>query len=242
MDVAAKSFAIESEQHELRCRLCRARGGRHENIGLFRAGVFVIVGFRLELHGGIHFRAQVGIGLQNLNLDLDGRFLPVRFGRHFGDLAFVGAIFEGVESDDAFLLGRQLGEVILRDIEFDLNVVQVGERDYRSARAAFGAAGELRGDEFSFFRRALENRAGDRSANHGRVELRLGVGHLAFGLQQVAPGALNLFGARAELHELESALQRIHSLLRSVVLGDGVVQILLGHALPARPDRGCGRD
>ena len=184
--------------------LSRNGGGGDENISRFRAGVLVVVRLRLELHGGVHFRAQVGIGFQNLNLDLDRRFLPVRFRRHFGDLAFVGAIFEGVEGDDAFLLRRELGKVVLRDIEFDLNVVQIGEGDDRSARAAFGAAGKLRGDQFALFGGALQNRAGDGSANHSGIELRLGVGHLAFGLQQVAFGALDFFGARAELHQLES--------------------------------------
>ena len=120
--------------------------------------------------------------MQDLHFHLHRRFLPIRFRRHFCDLAFVGAVFEGVEGDDAFLIGRQLGKVVLRDVEFDLNVVEVGERDDGSARTAFGAAGELRGDEFAFFGGAFENRAGDRGADDGGIELRLGIIHLTLGL------------------------------------------------------------
>ena len=146
MNIAAKGFAVESQQHEFCSVVITQRGRRYENVRLFLCCILIVVGLSLELNGCIHLGPEVRVWLQNLNFDLNGRFLPIRFGRHFGNFAFVRAVFECIESDDAFLLGRQFGKVILGDIEFDLNVVEISERDYRSAWTAFGAAGELCGD------------------------------------------------------------------------------------------------
>ena len=196
MNNPAESLAVESEQHELSPILVTHCGGGDEDISLLRGRVLAVsryftrhfIRLRLELYRRIHFRPQVRIGFQNLNLDLHRRFLPIRFRRHFRDLAFVGAILERIQGDGALLFRRQFGKIILRDIELDLNVVQICEVHNRSARAAFGAAGELRGDQFAFLSGAFQNGAAHRGTDHRRVELRLGICHLAFGLQQVAAG------------------------------------------------------
>ena len=70
------------------------------------------------------------------------------------------------------LLGTESGKVSLRDIEFDLQVVQVGKRHDRTLRATSGSTGKLRGDQLALFGGALENRSGHRRADDGRVELR----------------------------------------------------------------------
>ena len=229
MNVAAKCLSVEGEQKEFCAVFIAEGGGGNEDEILLSGGVGVVRGLGLELDGGVHFGAEVGIRLQNLNFHLDGGFLPVRLRRHLGDFAFVGAVFEGVEGDGAFLFRREFGEVVLSDVEFDLDVVQVGERNDGAARTAFGTAGELGGDEFTFFGGAIENRTADGGADDGGIELRFGVLHGAFGLEEIAFSPFYFFGAGAELHEAEGALERIHALLRGVVLGGGVVQILLGH-------------
>ena len=127
-------------------------------------------------------------------------------------------------------LRREFGKVVLRDIELDLNVVEIGERDYRTARATFGAAGKLRGDQFALFGGALENRAAYGRADHGGIELRLGIIHLALGgLQHVGRERDQSLPMRGpSLESLKDCASEFSSLLIGVVLGLRVVEILLG--------------
>ncbi len=68
VNIAAESLAVEGEQNELLPIFIAQGGGGNEDIGLFRDGALVVVGLRFELNGGIHFRAQVGIGFAESGL------------------------------------------------------------------------------------------------------------------------------------------------------------------------------
>ena len=103
----------------------------------------------------------------------------------------------------AFCVGTQSREVRLRDIEFDLKIVQVRERDHRTLRAARSGAGKLSRNQFTFFGRAIKNRARHWCANYRGVQLRLRVVELALRLGHGALGASDLFGSRPDLGELE---------------------------------------
>ena len=120
-------------------------------------------------------------------------------------------------------------------------IVQIGERNHRSLRTARRCAGKLRGDEFSFFRRAIENRARDRRANDGRVQLRLGIVDLALGLRQSPAGARNFFLPRSDLHQLKCFFQGVHSLLIGFKLGGRIVERLFGDHAAAPPVLWCDR-
>ena len=159
---------MKGHENHLLSILIANRCGWHKNPGCFRIGWGVVAG--QKFYRGIHFRAQVVIRVENLHLYLNGCFLPVRLGGNLVDHAVVFAIGVGVYRDDALLLRTEAGEVILRDVKFDLDVVQVGQGDHLTLRAAFRGAGKLRRHQLAFFRGALENRAADRSTDHGGVQ------------------------------------------------------------------------
>ncbi len=175
----------------------------------------------------VHVRPQVRVRVQDLHFHLHRGLGPVGLGRHFGDHAVVLAVGEGIGCDHAFLFGAEPGEIVLRDIEFHLKIVEIGQRDDQALRAAFGGAGESRSHQLAFFGGSLENGSGHRGADHGRVEQRLGVVRLSLGLLQSAAGARDLFLPRTNLGQLETLVQRIHPLLVSLKLGGGIVERLL---------------
>src|SRR5262249_41601441 len=111
------------------------------------------------------------VRVEDLYFYLHRRLLPVRLRRNLRNLAVVLAIGEGVRGDNASLSRTQAGEIILRDVEFYLDVVQVCERHNRASGAAFRSAGKLCRDQFALFCLALQNRATYRSPNEGGVEL-----------------------------------------------------------------------
>ena len=65
------------------------------------------------------------------------------------DETFVFSIGIRIGGNDAFLFGPEFREIVLADIEFDLEIVEIGHGD----DVAFGAfvADETGGDEFAFF-------------------------------------------------------------------------------------------
>ena len=71
-------------------------------------------------HAGVHFGAQILIGMQDLHLHLNGGLLAIGFGRDLIDDAVrICDVGKGVGGDDAFLRGVQFGKIVLVNIEFD---------------------------------------------------------------------------------------------------------------------------
>ncbi len=128
-------------------------------------------------------------------------------GRHLGDHAAVLPVRESIRCHYPFLSGVEPCEIILRDIEFHLQVVEIGQGDDQTLRATFGGAGKSRSHELALFRRPLENGSSHRSADHGGVEQGLGVVRLSLGLLQSAAGARNFFLPRPDLGQLETLVQ-----------------------------------
>ena len=123
--------------------------------------------------------------------------------------------------------GVQLGEIVLRDIEFDFQIVQVGERNHVALGAAI--ADEAGGDELALLDGAFQNGAGDGRANDGVGQVRLGVTDGAARLVDLAAQGIDLLLARSEFHQLVGLLQRVDAVQRVVVARLRVVHHLLRH-------------
>ena len=89
----------------------------------------MLVFFGLKFHRGIHVGPKICVRIQNLHLDLYRGFGAVGLGRNFGNHAVVLAVGEGIDRDRPLLLRAKFGEIILRDIELDLKIVQIGQGD-----------------------------------------------------------------------------------------------------------------
>ena len=87
---------------------------------------------------------------------------------------------------------RKFGEIILRNVEVRLNIVEIGEREYRSRCAC-----ELSCKQLSLFDAALKDRACDGSANYGSIQQRLLISSLALSLSEGAFGARDFLGTRS---------------------------------------------
>src|ERR1700722_1590148 len=149
--------------HEYRAA---AHGGhRYYNGGLRDFTTHYRLGIRDKRDARVHFGAQILIWVKDFHLYLHRRFLSIRFGRDLVDRSVVLAVRECVGSDDALLFGTELREIILIHIDFDLQIVKVGDRDYVAFRAFI--AYESGGDKLALFDVALQNRAGDGSADDG---------------------------------------------------------------------------
>ena len=74
---------------------------------------------------------QVLVGIQDLHLHLHGGLLAIGFGRNLGDHAVPFEVRKRVDGHDALLLRARAGEIVLRDVEFDLQIDQIGQRDDR---------------------------------------------------------------------------------------------------------------
>src|SRR6185369_3310092 len=201
------------------------RQSRHEDA--LRLCAYLLAFVREEFDGGIHVWPKVRVRGQDLHFYLHRGFRPFGLGRHFRDHAVVLAVRESISCDYAFLFGVEPGEIVLRDIEFHLEIVEIGQGDDQALRAAFGGAGESRSHELAFFRGPLENSSRYRGADHGGVEQRLGVIRLSLGLLQRAAGARYLFLPWTNLGQLETLVQGIHPLLVSFKLGRRIIQGLL---------------
>ena len=112
-----------------------------------------------ELHCGVHLRTQVLIWILDLHFHLDGCLLAVCLGRNLRNFAVIFAIRKSVHGDDTFLIRTQFGKVVLRDVQFDLNIVQIGESDDFTHRSTFSAAGETGSDQFALLCGAFEDSA-----------------------------------------------------------------------------------
>src|SRR5205807_10102520 len=126
-----------------------------------------------------------------------------------------------INCDDGFLLPPEAGEIVLRDVEFNLQVFQVSERKYRARRA-----GKLSGKKLALFDAAIQNGTADGSTNYGRVQLRFRVGGLAFCLHQHALGAGDLLHARADFRQLMALFERVYALLAGLVLRRRIIESL----------------
>ena len=91
-----------------------------------------------------------------------------------------------------------------------------------------GTAGKLRRYQFALFSCAFKNRAADGRFDRRRVELSLGIVHLALRLQHIGPGPLNLLAAQTIL-DIQTFARGIRPLLGSVVAGAGIVERLFGN-------------
>ena len=128
----------------------------------------------------------MGVRIQNLHLHLHRRFGAIGLRGNLCNGSIPLQIRIGIHHHYAFLPGPEFGEVILRNIKFDLQVVKIGQRDNESLRSALSRAGESRGHQFALFCRSFENRSCDGSANYRRIQQRLRVISLPLRLLQRA--------------------------------------------------------
>ena len=164
--------------------------------------------------------------IQNLYLHLHRGLLPVRFRRNLRDDAVVFLVGICISRDLRPLCRAKTGEVRLRDIELDLQIIQIRQGNHRTLWAARGCAGELRRNKLAFFCRTVENRARHRRADYRGIQLRLGIIKLPLCLHDCTLGTCNLLCPRANLRELKRLFQGIHALLVGVELGCRIVECL----------------
>ena len=144
------------------------------------------------------------------------------------DLALVFAIRIGVGRDDGRLARTEFGEIVLIDVELDLKVVEIGQRDDVTFRASI--AGKTRRDEFAAFDVALQDGAGDRRADDGVVQV-------AFAQKASEPSACLTCARMASISSRRGPMrtscmglfERRESGDLRVVAGLRVVERLLGH-------------
>ena len=64
----------------------------------------------IEIHGGIHIRPQMIIGIYDFHFHLHGGFRSVRFGRYFVNLSLIFPVRIGVRRHNAFLSAVRVSE------------------------------------------------------------------------------------------------------------------------------------
>ena len=198
--------------------------GRHNNQTL-RFTVLFRARFVIERDGSVHVRPEKVVRVVDAHLHLYGGFRAVGFGRHLLHKALILAVWVSVGSNGAFLLRPQLREIILADIEFHLQVVQIGH-GHQVALGAFFAY-ESVGDKLTLLHVAVENGAGDRRTDDGILQLVVGVGKSAFCLRDLPLHLRNLLLARAEYREIQRSLQAGDFRFRRIQLGLRIVEALL---------------
>ena len=113
-----------------------------------------------ECHACVHFRADVFVRLEEFDFYLNGRLLPIRFRSNFINMAIVRTVGISIRNNRARLVWVDAIEVVLVDIEFNLDIIEIRKCDNES----FGSliANKRRGDHFSLLDVAFENRSADR--------------------------------------------------------------------------------
>src|SRR6267142_1406338 len=135
--------------------------GGHANVGAFgrggRRGALGGGDFarREEGDGGIHVRLEQLVGVEHFHAHLDRRFLTIGLGRdqvNDSGIFFVGV---GIGDDPARLFWRDLGKIVLADVELDSQVIEIGDGNHVSLGAAL--ADEAGGDELAHLDVAGQN-------------------------------------------------------------------------------------
>ncbi len=142
-----------------------------------------------------------------MHLHLHRSLLPVGFWRNLRDDSLVFLVGIRVGRDLSLLRGTKPGEIRLRDIEFDLKIIQVRQGYDRSLRPARRCARKLRRNQFAFFGSAVEDRARNGGTDYRGIKLCLGIIELALRLRQCALGAADLFCAGPDLQQLKYSFQ-----------------------------------
>ena len=147
--------AIALPSHITNTALSRTAEARHIDNRFHRRADWLLLRIVDEGNVCIHFRPQIVVRIRDLHLHLHRRLLTIRFRRNLIDHALVLAIGIGVRGDDALLLRPELCEIVLTDIEFHLQIVEIRQR----YDVAFGAAlaDEAGSDKLALLDCALEN-------------------------------------------------------------------------------------
>src|SRR5579871_1478959 len=220
---ASNRFAIHGDKHGV---IPNGRGGYGQDWPDF-LGRSRLVG-RIKCHTRIHLRPQVTIGILHPNLYLHSGLLTICLGRDLFDEAVILAVGTvSVSGDDAGLSRAEFGKIALINIQFNLQVVQIGHR-YNIAFCTF-VAHEAGGDELALLDIALEGCPIDGRLNNRVVELYLRIIKHALRLLYLCAQSVDLFLARADADQIIRLLQRIHLRDRAVVAGLRIIQRLLSH-------------
>ena len=126
-----------------------------------------------EVDGGHELGEEETVGVEDLDLDLDG---PARAVAHRDDLAEPAAIAlarDGADGDLGGLADRDPREQLLGDVGLDVHPVQVGQRDDR--RAADRGAHGPRGDDLPLLPLLLDDRAVERGEQVHVADVLLGL-------------------------------------------------------------------
>src|SRR5579859_3699685 len=183
---------------------------------------------REKAHVGVLFGTEVVIWIENFYFHLHLCLLTIRHRSDFVDLALVLAIGIGIRREHRFLRRPQFRKIVLADVELDLQIGQICQRDHRAARAAaIGGGGELCGYEFAFFCGSFQDRSRYGSANLSGIELRFSISQLSLSLLQRAAGTGDLFLAWTYFGQAGCFLKRLHVLERGIVFHLRVVELLL---------------
>src|SRR5205823_636324 len=122
----------------------------------------------------------------------NGRLLAIGFRRNFRNCPVPLEVRKCVHSYDRFLMRSKFREIILGNVEVRLNIVEIGESEYRPRGTC-----ELPSQQLSLFNAAFEDRACDGSANYGSIQQRLLIGSLTLSLSEGAFGARDFLGTRS---------------------------------------------
>src|SRR5208282_1663699 len=140
------SLAIEGQEHNLFAVVIPEGSGGYKRSRRLSTGGPRLV--REKLDGGVHLRPQKHVWIfgriQYLYFHLHRGFLPIGLGRNLRNFAVVGLVGISIRGDDTLLFGTQPGKIRLRDVELNLEIVQIRQRHYRSLWSAGRCAGKLR--------------------------------------------------------------------------------------------------
>src|SRR5262249_39846293 len=152
--LARDGAAVERDQYNLFAVVIAYCVSRHDHAGGNLSLFLVFLAEKANV--GVLFGTQIIVRIENLDLHLHGRFLAVTLGRDLIDHALVLAIGISVSGHHCTLLWAELGEIVLADVEFNLQVREIGKSHDRTTRSSrISCAGKLRRDKLALFRRAL---------------------------------------------------------------------------------------
>ena len=154
--------------------------------------------------------------------------MPIGHGRNQRDDAGIFAIRIRIGGDPARLIHRNLGEIILADVELHEKIAQVGEGNDKPLGSA--VADETGGDKFADFDIPFENCGIKGGADDGIGEIELGLGEGALELGDGGFLGVDFFLAGADLEQVELLFLIVGLGLEFFPLGEGVIELRGGYA------------
>src|SRR5258705_1958140 len=164
------------------------------------------------------------IGIVEFDFHLHRGLSPVCFWRDFSNEARVLQVGKSFGDNLRSLAHLQTRKIRLTDIQLDLQVIKVGERNYRRPCARFAEGG--RTYHFSALYNSLQDGTRNRRLDFRGGELRIGVIECSFHLLHLRLSSPNLFNACAYVSHESGLTSRIPPCSLNVT--SSLIAILLG--------------